>query len=192
MLEKTLERLGRDSLDLYYLHVPYSPLTVGAWIRAQASAGKAGTIWAVGIRNRNVAQMRKAADELGRDDIPLAANQAQYTLLHRKPETDGVLDACRQMDVALVAHRPIGGGAPSPGSPKRSGRSAGRGGDWAGDDVPALKTPVRCQTPSSAPPAKAAGTLASRLRSCRSEERLCDRRRDGAVTTSARSLDPQK
>ena len=56
VLEKTLERLGRDSLDLYYLHVPYSPLTVGAWIRAQASAGKAGTIWAVGIRNRNVAQ----------------------------------------------------------------------------------------------------------------------------------------
>jgi len=123
-LEKTLERLGRDSLDLYYLHFPYSPLTVGAWMRAMASAVKAGKIRAAGISNCNVAQMRKAGDVLGRYDIPLAANQVQYSLLHRKPETDGVLDACRQMDVALVAYRPIGGGALSPGSPKGSGRSA--------------------------------------------------------------------
>jgi len=97
-----------------------------------ASVGKAGTIRAVGIGNRNVTEMREAADVLGRYDMPFATAQAQYSLLHHKPETDGVLDACRQMDVALVAHRPIGGGAPSPGSPKRSGRSAGRGGDWAG------------------------------------------------------------
>jgi aryl-alcohol dehydrogenase-like predicted oxidoreductase len=123
-LDKTLERLGRDSLDLYYLHFPYSPLTVGAWMRAMASAVKAGKIRAAGISNCNVAQMRKAADVLARYDIPLAANQVQYSLIHRKPETDGVLDACRQMDVALVAYRPIGGGALSPGAPKGSGRSA--------------------------------------------------------------------
>jgi aryl-alcohol dehydrogenase-like predicted oxidoreductase len=123
-LDKTLERLGRDSLDLYYLHFPYSPLGVGAWMRAMASAVKAGKIRAVGISNCNVAQMRKAAGVLARYGIPLAANQVQYSLLHRKPETDGVLAACRQMDVALVAYRPVGGGAISSGSPTGRGRSA--------------------------------------------------------------------
>ena len=89
-----------------------------------ASAVRAGKIRAVGISNCSVAQMRKAADVLARYDIPLAANQVQYSLLHRKPETDGVLDACRRMDVALVAYRPIGGGALSSGPAKSSGRSA--------------------------------------------------------------------
>ena len=123
-LGKTLERLGRDSLDLYYLHSPYSLRGVGAWMRAMASAVRAGKIRAVGISNCNVAQMRQAVDVLARYDIPLAANQVQYSLLHREPETDGVLDACRRMDVALVAHRPIGRGAISAGSPTGSGRSA--------------------------------------------------------------------
>ena len=123
-LDKTLERLGRDSLDLYYLHFPYSVRGVGAWMRAMARSVKAGKIRAVGISNCNVSQMRTAAGELARYDIPLAANQVQYSLLHRKPETDGVLDACRRMDVALVAYRPLGAGAISAGSPAGSGRSA--------------------------------------------------------------------
>jgi len=37
-LDKTLERLGRDSLDLYYLHFPYSPRGVRTWMRAMAHA----------------------------------------------------------------------------------------------------------------------------------------------------------
>jgi aryl-alcohol dehydrogenase-like predicted oxidoreductase len=123
-LDKTLERLGRDSLDLYYLHFPYSPLGVGAWMRAMAGAVKAGKIRAVGISNCTAAQMRKAADVLARYGIPLAANQVQYSLLHRKPETNGVLDACRRMDVALVAYRPIGGGVLGSGSATGPGRPA--------------------------------------------------------------------
>jgi aryl-alcohol dehydrogenase-like predicted oxidoreductase len=123
-LEKTLARLGRDALDLYYLHFPYSPIGLGAWMRAMAGAVRAGKIRAVGVSNCSPAQMRKAVDALARYDIPLAANQVQYSLLHRKPESDGVLEACRRMNVALVAYRPIGGGAISTGPPRRSSRSA--------------------------------------------------------------------
>jgi len=115
-LDKTLERLGRDSLDLYYLHFPSSLRGVGAWMRAMATAVRAGKIRAVGISNCDAAQMRQAAGVLARYGIPLAANQVHYSLLHRKPETDGVLDACRRMDVALVAYRPIGRGAIGTGS----------------------------------------------------------------------------
>jgi aryl-alcohol dehydrogenase-like predicted oxidoreductase len=123
-LDKTLKRLGRDSLDLYYLHFPSSPRSIATWMRAMATAVKAGKIRAVGISNCNASQMRQAADELARHGIPLAANQVQYSLLHRKPETDGVLDACRRMDVALVAYRPIGKGTLGAGSLAGPGRSA--------------------------------------------------------------------
>lgn len=123
-LDKTLERLGRESLDLYYLHWPNLPRSVGAWMKSMATAFRAGKIRAVGISNCGAAQMRKAADVLARYGIPLAANQVEYSLLHRNPEIDGVLDACRQMDIALVAHRPIGKGAISGGSPAGSGHPA--------------------------------------------------------------------
>jgi aryl-alcohol dehydrogenase-like predicted oxidoreductase len=92
-------------------------------MRAMAGAVRAGRIRAVGISNCSPAQMRKAADALARYDIPLAANQVQYSLLHRKPESDGVLEACHRMDVALVAYRPLAGGAVGTGSRSNSGRS---------------------------------------------------------------------
>ena len=111
-------------IDLYYLHFPYSPCGVGTWMKAMARAVEAGKIRAVGISNCNVAQMRKAADVLARYGIPLAANQVQYSLLHRVPETNGVLEACRQMDVALVAHQPLAAGAVGGGPRKRQGPAA--------------------------------------------------------------------
>lgn len=123
-LEGTLKRLGRESLDLYYLHFPYSPRGVDTWMKAMAKAIEAGKIRAARVSNGNVAQMRKAADVLARYGIPLAANQVQYSLLHRAPETNGVLDACRQMDVALIAYRPLAGGAVSAGSRKSKGPAA--------------------------------------------------------------------
>lgn len=115
-LDWTLERLRRDWLDLYYLHFPYSPVGIDAWMRAMADAVSSGKIRAVGVSNCSATQMRMAAEVLARYDIPLAANQVQYSLMHRKPETNGVLDACRRMDVALVAYRPIAGGAVVSGS----------------------------------------------------------------------------
>ncbi len=102
-LDRTLKRLGRESIDLYYLHFPYSARGVGTWMKAMAKAVEAKKIRAAGISNCNVAQMRKAADVLARYEISLAANQVHYSLVHRAPETNGVLDACRQMDVARDA-----------------------------------------------------------------------------------------
>ena len=122
-LDRTLERLGRGSLDLYYVHFPYSLRGMDTWMNAMARAVEAKKIRAVGISNCNVAQMRKAADVLAHYGIPLAANQVQYSLLHRASETNGVLDACSQMNVALVAYRPMAGGAVSAEPGKRKGRA---------------------------------------------------------------------
>ena len=75
-----------------------------------AQAVQAGKIRAVGVSNFSASQMRRAIDRLGRYNIPLAANEVEYNLWHRQPEVDGVLDACRELNVALVAYRPLAGG----------------------------------------------------------------------------------
>jgi aryl-alcohol dehydrogenase-like predicted oxidoreductase len=51
--------------------------------------------------------MRQAAIRLEHYHIPLATNQIRYNLLNRQPEENGLLDACRELDVALVAYRPL-------------------------------------------------------------------------------------
>ena len=42
--------------------------------------------------------------------MPLASNQVRYGLLHRAPEVDGVLDACRELGVTLLAYSPLAQG----------------------------------------------------------------------------------
>jgi aryl-alcohol dehydrogenase-like predicted oxidoreductase len=54
--------------------------------------------------------MRRAHAVLDRRGIPLASNQVEYSLLHRTPEHSGLLAACRELSVTMVAYRPLGYG----------------------------------------------------------------------------------
>jgi aryl-alcohol dehydrogenase-like predicted oxidoreductase len=37
----------------------------------------------------------------------LASNQVRYSLLYRYPEMNGVLDVCRELDIAVIAYSPL-------------------------------------------------------------------------------------
>jgi aryl-alcohol dehydrogenase-like predicted oxidoreductase len=76
-----------------------------------ADAVEAGKVRAVGVSNFSATQMRLAHEELAKRGIPLASNQVRYSLLHRKPEVDGVLDACHELGVTLIAYMPLASGA---------------------------------------------------------------------------------
>jgi aryl-alcohol dehydrogenase-like predicted oxidoreductase len=82
-------------------------LSIETLMDMMAQAVEAGEIRAVGVSNFNAKQMHRAATRLARYHIPLAANQVRYNLLQRQPEENGVLDACRELNVALVAYRPL-------------------------------------------------------------------------------------
>jgi aryl-alcohol dehydrogenase-like predicted oxidoreductase len=62
---------------------------------------------AVGVSNYSARMMGKAHARLQRHGIALASNQVHYSLLHRQPERNGVLEACRELDVALIAYSPL-------------------------------------------------------------------------------------
>lgn len=106
-LDKSLERLGMSQIDLYQIHWPYTFLSIHVLMDALAQAYRAGKIRAIGVSNYSANHMRQAYARLARHNIPLASNQVHYSLLHRKPESNGVLAACRELNVALIAYSPL-------------------------------------------------------------------------------------
>ena len=110
-LAANLARLGRDSIDLYQHHFPARGVSTPRLMDLLADALEAGKIKAVGVSNYSAEQMREAHAALAKRGIPLASNQIEYSLLHRKPEVNGILDACRELGITLIAYSPLAGGA---------------------------------------------------------------------------------
>jgi aryl-alcohol dehydrogenase-like predicted oxidoreductase len=106
-LEETLARLRRSSVDLYQIHFPSSRLPIAPLMALMADAVEAGKVRAVGVSNYGAGQLREAHAELAKRGIPLASNQVEYSLAHRAPEVDGILDACRELNVTLIAYQPL-------------------------------------------------------------------------------------
>jgi aryl-alcohol dehydrogenase-like predicted oxidoreductase len=109
-LDGSLKRLRIETIALYQIHFPYSLLKIEGLMDALAEAVKEGKVRHVGVSNYSAAQMRRAHERLARHDVPLASNQVHYSLLNRVPETNGVLDACRDLDVTLITYSPLAQG----------------------------------------------------------------------------------
>jgi aryl-alcohol dehydrogenase-like predicted oxidoreductase len=110
-LERSLELLQRPTVDLYMHHFPSRRVSIPRLMNLMADAVEQGKVRAVGVSNYSADQMRLAHGVLAERGIPLASNQVEYSLLHRQPETDGVLDACRELGVTLIANQPLANGA---------------------------------------------------------------------------------
>jgi aryl-alcohol dehydrogenase-like predicted oxidoreductase len=106
-LDASLERLNVKTIDLYQIHWPYTIIGADSLMDALAEAVRSGKVRAVGVSNYSADQMRRAHARLARHEIPLASNQVHYNLIYRKPENNGVLDACRELNVALIAYSPM-------------------------------------------------------------------------------------
>lgn len=120
-LDASLNRLGVASIDLYYIHFPQ----FGNHFEladAMAEAVQAGKVRHVGVSNFGATQMRRIADRLARTNTQLAANEVHYSLLHRNPESNGVLEACREVGASLVAYFPLARGKLAAASGGRNAR----------------------------------------------------------------------
>lgn len=104
-LEHSLNRLGR--IDLYQLHWKPRLVTVPSLSRLLAAAQRDGRVRAIGVSNFGAADLRAAHAVLAAEGIALASNQVQYSLVHRHPETDDVLEICRELGVTLIAYSPL-------------------------------------------------------------------------------------
>jgi aryl-alcohol dehydrogenase-like predicted oxidoreductase len=102
---KRLDALNPFPIDLHQIHLNRGSFSsVRAQMRAMTRLVEAGKIRAVGVSNFTTGQMEVAHDELAKFGIPLASNEVQINLLHRKIETDGMLGAARRLGVSLLAY----------------------------------------------------------------------------------------
>lgn len=106
----SLERLGVERVDLYQLHGPISLRSKGALAEALAAVVDEGLTQAVGVSNYSAREMERIHTALAGHGVPLASNQIELSLLRRRPETGGLLAACRRLGVVPLAYSPIGQG----------------------------------------------------------------------------------
>jgi aryl-alcohol dehydrogenase-like predicted oxidoreductase len=102
--------LNRYSIDHYIVHQPWGFSPPEAEMDAMADLVEGGKIRSVGVSNFNAEQMRRAHTALQKRGLPLAANQMQYSLLHRKIETNGVLAAAKELGITITAWSPLASG----------------------------------------------------------------------------------
>jgi aryl-alcohol dehydrogenase (NADP+) len=109
-IEESLERLGTDYVDIYYLHkdVAETPLEESA--RAMADLIAAGKVRYFGISNFRgwrISEMAHACRELGVPG-PIVC-QPYYNAMNRQPEND-ILPACAHHGIGVVPYSPLARG----------------------------------------------------------------------------------
>ncbi len=103
--EGSLKRLGVDVIDLLYQHRvdPNVPIEdVAGTVKDLIAEGK---VKHFGMSEPGAQTVRRAHAVQ-----PVAALQNEYSLWTRGPETNGILEACEELGIALVAYSPLGKG----------------------------------------------------------------------------------
>jgi aryl-alcohol dehydrogenase-like predicted oxidoreductase len=102
--DASLQRLGVDHIDLYYLHRVDPSTPIEETVGAMADLVRAGKVRYVGLSEAAPATLRRACRE-----HPIAALQSEYSLWTRDPEAE-ILDTCRELGIGFVAYSPLGRG----------------------------------------------------------------------------------
>ena len=103
-LEASLERLGIDVIDLYYLHRVDSNVPIEETVGAMAGLVREGKVRFLGLSEAGPDNIRRA-----HATHPIAALQSEYSLWTREPETR-VLPVCRELGIGFVPFSPLGRG----------------------------------------------------------------------------------
>lgn len=99
-----LQRLRTDVIDLYYLHRWDKRVPIEDSVGALARLVHDGVIRAIGLSEVSAATLRRAHAEHS-----ITAIQSEYSLWSRNVEI-GVLEACRELNIAFVAFSPLARG----------------------------------------------------------------------------------
>ena len=102
--DASLQRLGVDTIDIYYQHRVDASVPIEETVGAMAELKRAGKIRHLGLSEASVATIRRAHAV-----HPITALQTEYSLWSRDPE-EGLLDVCRDLGIGFVAYSPLGRG----------------------------------------------------------------------------------
>jgi len=103
--DASLQRLGIETIDLYYQHRVDPNVPIEETVGAMAELVSQGKVRTLGLSEAGPEALRRAAKV-----HPIAALQSEYSLWTRDVETNGVLDTCRELGITLVPYSPLGRG----------------------------------------------------------------------------------
>ncbi len=102
--EGSLQRLGLETIDLYYLHRVDPAVPIEETVGAMAELVRGGKVRHLGLSEASARTIRRAVAV-----HPIAALQSEYSLFERGVERE-VLPACRELGIGLVPFAPLGRG----------------------------------------------------------------------------------
>ncbi|WDF81137.1 aldo/keto reductase [Mucilaginibacter sp. KACC 22773] len=108
MLDSSLERLGTNYIDIYWIH---NPTDVRKWTPLLIPLIKGGKVKSVGVSNHNLEEIKLANSILAEADCKISAVQNHYSLLYRSSEEAGILDYCKENDINFFAYMVLEQGA---------------------------------------------------------------------------------
>lgn len=100
-VEESRRRLGRDALDLLYLHAPDPAVPIETSAAALRQELELGHARAIGLSNASLEEIRRFAAV-----CPLSACQLPFNMLQRQIELE-IVPWCRAHDVAVVVYWPL-------------------------------------------------------------------------------------
>ncbi len=103
-IDASLERLGVEHIDLYYLHRPDTEVPIEETVGAMAEMVAAGKVRHLGLSEASVDTLRRASAV-----HPIAALQTEYSIWSRDIEAE-ILPTCRELGIGLVPYSPLGRG----------------------------------------------------------------------------------
>lgn len=106
-VEGSLQRLGIDKIDLYWLHAPKN---IEENMKELAQLKKEGLIGSVGISNADLEQIRLAEITLSANGVSLAAVQNHYSLLTIEREAEA-LNYCKSKNIIFFGYMILEQGA---------------------------------------------------------------------------------
>jgi aryl-alcohol dehydrogenase-like predicted oxidoreductase len=102
--DESLERLGVQTIDLYYLHRVDRTVPIEETVGAMAGLVAAGKVRHLGLSEASAATIRRA-----HATHPIAALQSEWSLFNREPE-ETVLPTLRELGIGFVPFSPLGRG----------------------------------------------------------------------------------
>ena len=102
--EQSLQNLGIESIDLYYMHRQDPKVEIEEIVGTMSQLVKQGKVKYLGLSEVNSETLRRAHAV-----HPISAVQSEYSLWSREPEQE-IFDVCKELGITFVAYSPLGRG----------------------------------------------------------------------------------
>ena len=109
-VEKSLQRLQTDYIDIYQLHRPFGDVAFEEILGVLSDLVQEGKINYIGTSNHQAWQLAEAQAISGRHHLQrFVSEQAPYSILNRSIEMD-ITEVARRHDLGLLTYSPLAGG----------------------------------------------------------------------------------